>query len=284
MKNINKRKKVTLVKIAVVLLVLIIAVRFLDCYGSKDGEPEMPRYEMVSIETLFDTEQISEESLDDIEIEQLFLQTGLGKEAIYKLCRESSDSSEIIKELKEYQKQLFSGCEQAKMVSLEDGDVLVSMSQRFCYYPHGHAAIVIDGEENLMLEAKSYKAGSCVGSTNKWSKLSSFVVLRVKDEIIEQLIKEGKGNPAQNSAIYAKENLDGLKYSLIKEIRPFSESTPEYTQCAHLVWYAYYASGLDIDENRGLIIKPKDFLVSDVFEIVQVYGISPDRLVRERSE
>ena len=106
----------------------------------------------------------------------------------------------------------------------------------------------------------------------------------MKDEIIEQLIKEGKGNPAQNSAIYAKENLDGLKYSLIKEIRPFSESTPEYTQCAHLVWYAYYASGLDIDEDRGLIIKPKDFLVSDVFEIVQVYGISPDRLVRERSE
>ncbi len=284
MKNINKQKKITLIRIVVVLLVLVILVSFINYYGGQDGKPEFPKYEMVSLESLLDKEKNLTGQFSDWELEQLFLQTGLGEKAIYELYIESNSYEEFIGTLEEFQNQLFFGCESTTMVPLKEGDVLVSMSQRFCYYPHGHAAIVIDAKNDLMLEAKSFQAGSCVGSTKKWSRLSSFVVLRVKDEIIESFIEGGKENPSESAAIYAKENLDGLKYSLVKEIRPFSETIPEYTQCAHLVWYAYYASGLDIDENRGFIIKPKDFIVSDVFEVMQVYGISPNRILKARSE
>ena len=42
--------------------------------------------------------------------------------------------------------------------------------------------------------------------------------------------------------------------------------------------------GLDIDENRGIIIKPKDFLESDVFEVVQVFGINPKTILELRDE
>lgn len=279
-------KKVNIIRITVVFFVLIITLSFINYYGGQDGNPEFPKYEMISIENLLnlDREKNLVEQFDGMELQQLFLQTGLGEKAIYELCVESNTYEEFVDTLEMYQKQLFYGSQEAKMMPLRDGDVLVSMSQRFCYYPHGHAAIVVDAKENLMLEAKSYDAGSCIGSTKKWSRLSSFVILRVKDEIIESFIDTGKENPATSAAIYAKDNLDGLKYSLVKEIRPFSETTPEYTQCAHLVWYAYYASGLDIDENRGLIIKPKDFIISDVFEVVQVYGISPNRLLRAGNE
>lgn len=284
MKKQNKRIKVVLLSVIIGLLVLIPTVKLLDHYGSRDSKPQYPRYDMVSIESIIDVEKLYQGQLSSYDARQLFLQTGLGEEGVETLRSTCENSMELLRLLKVYQKQLFYGEETVTFVPMEKGDVLVSMSQRFCYYPHGHAAIVVDEEENLMLEARSYRAGSCIGSISKWSKLSSVVILRVKEEVAKELLDKGKEHPAIAAALYAEENLNGLPYSLIKEIRPFSETTPEYTQCAHLVWYAYYANGLDIDENRGLIIKPKDFLKSDVFEIVQVYGMDLEKLLKMRNE
>ena len=272
------------IKIIIIVIFIAIIVKVLDYYGSSDSLPEYPGYKREKLETIADMKSLYEGNITKEEERQLFLQTGLGEWGIEGIRKESKNMHELEKKLHYFQKQLFEEKGKKKLTDLQTGDVLVSMSQRLFFYPHGHAAIVTDGKENILLEARSYHAGSCPCKEDKWANLSSFIVLRLKKEIRETF-KEQKGyDPAQKAADYAKENLDGLKYSLFKDLRPLSGSTLEYTQCAHLVWYAYYVSGLDIDENRGIIIKPKDFLESDVFEIVQVFGISPDKLLRMRDE
>lgn len=284
MKKVKRPQKTIHLKVIVIVVLMAVFVKGLDHYGSTDSPPEYPDYEMVDLNETINFNDVYQGIIDRETEGLLFLQTGLGMEGIKTLIEESDDLKEFQKVLTEYQKQLFSGEGRKSVVKLENGDVLVSMSQRLCYYPHGHAAIVIDGEKKRILEARSYVAGSCVCKQEKWEKLSSFVVLRIKEEVVEKFeLKENK-NPAQCAAVYAAENLDGLEYSLLKDLRPLPDTPPEYTQCAHLVWYAYYVSGLDIDENRGLIIKPKDFLESDVLEVVQVFGINPRDLMELRGE
>lgn len=283
----EKRKSIrnTLwMKVITVLLFITMVTKVLYDYGSSDSPPEYPGYKKENIESLVDIEKVYEGNVTREEERNLFLQTGLGKSGISAIRNDCNGLDEFEETLSFFQIQLFEGEGDKRLVDLQTGDVLVSMSQRLCFYPHGHAAIVIDGEEEVLLEARSHKVGSCQCKGEKWAKLSSFVVLRLKDEVREAYEEEFGENPAQKAAEYAKENLDGLKYSLFKDLRPLSGSTPEYTQCAHLVWYAYFVGGLDIDENRGVIIKPKDFLKSDVFEVVQVFGICPNKLLGMRSE
>lgn len=275
-KNCKQKKMFRVISI---LCTLILVVKVLDIYGSTDSPPEYPDYERLSLKSTMNLERLYQGYTDEEMLEQLFCQTGLGEEALEDIIGECDDSQELLKTLEKYQNQLFGEIKEHDVACLEDGDVMVSLSQRLCFYPHGHAAIVTDGETGEILEAKSYVAGSCMGNAEKWSKISSFVILRVKEEVAEVY-----GNPAPKAALYAKNNLNGLEYSLFKDIRLQQDETPEYTQCAHLVWYAYYMCGLDIDENRGIIIKPKDFLESDVFEVVQVFGINPKTILELRDE
>ena len=279
MKTEKNCKQKKLFRVIYVLCTLILFVKVLDFYGSTDSPPEYPDYERLSLKSALDVELLYQGYADEEMQELLFCQTGLGEEALKDIIMECGDSQELLKTLERYQNQLFGETDSRTVVSLEDGDVMVSLSQRLCFYPHGHAAIVTDGETGEILEAKSYVAGSCMGNSKKWSNISSFVILRIKEEVAEVY-----GNPASGAALYAKNNLNGLEYSLFKDIRLKQDETPEYTQCAHLVWYAYYMCGLDIDENRGIIIKPKDFLESDVFEVVQVFGINPKTLLELRDE
>lgn len=280
----RKFKYKRLIAVMVVLLFAGIIFMVLDHYGSSDSPPDYPDYGQIGLEDTVNLKEVYEGNIDAKTERLLFLQTGLGIKGVESVRDMCSNEVEFCDELKQYQRQLFEGVEEKQVVDLKTGDILVSMSQRFCFYPHGHAAIVIDGEENRILEACSYRVGSCECKLSKWSKLSSFVVLRVKEEVTGELEKNGNKNPANSAAVYASQNLSGLKYSLLKDLRPFNESVPEYTQCAHLVWYAYFAVGLDIDENRGLIVKPKDFLKSDMLEIVQVFGMKPDKLLQIHNE
>lgn len=284
MKNKIKMRKVKIWIAIIVTAVLAVSFKILDHYGSSDSKPEYPDYEMRDLNGEIDLLKIYEGVAKEKEMKEIFLQTGLGDAGIASVRTESKNFDEFLNVLEVYQSQLFCGSGTKKLVELKTGDVLVSMSQRFCFYPHGHAAIVVDGEKNILLEARSYRAGSCTCKASKWTKLSSIVILRLKDEVRKVFEKEQGYNPAESAANYAMNHLNGLKYSLFKDLRPLSGTTPEYTQCAHLVWYAYYACGLDIDENRGLIIKPKDFLKSDVFDVVQVFGINPKDILKLHGE
>ena len=270
--------------VLICLVVIGVGTFALYYYGSSDSLPKYPRYEKKDLEEFLDITEAYRGIINEETERELFLQTGLGEIGIEEIRKICESEKEFQTHLLEFQEQLFIGKGEKQLIDLKTGDILVSMSQRLCFYPHGHAAIVIDGDTNQILEARSYKAGSCVCKLSKWSHLHSFVVLRVKEEVVKELLDEGYESPTYNAAFYASKNLNGLKYSLLKDIRVLNEGTPEYTQCAQLVWYAYYKAGLDIDENRGIIVKPKDFLKSDVLDIVQVFGIEPDKLLKMRNE
>ena len=283
----KKKRKACFRRFTTALSVIGFAVMLflvLDYYGSSDSNPQYPKYKSIPLEEITGAEELYNKEADEHTGRLLFLQTGLGEEGLETVRKECKSEAEFFDVLKDFQRQLFEGKGDKTIVDLETGDILVSMSQRFCFYPHGHAAIVTDGKKNEILEARSYQAGSCSCKLSKWSNLSSFVVLRLKEEVVREFIKDGAKNPAQSASTFAKNNLDGLKYSLLKDMRPLKGTSPKYTQCAHLVWYAYFSAGLDIDENRGLIVKPVDFLKSDMLEVVQVFGIRPDKLLKMRNE
>ena len=282
MKERFKYKK--LIRVLICLVVIGVGVFALYYYGSSDSLPKYPGYEKKNLKETLDITEVYRGLINEETERELFLQTGLGEIGIEEIRKICESEKEFQTHLLEFQEQLFSGEGEKQLVDLQTGDILVSMSQRLCFYPHGHAAIVIDGDKNKILEARSYEAGSCVCKQSKWSNLHSFVILRVKEDVIEELVNEGYENPTKSAAVYAAENLMGLKYSLLKDIRVLNDDTPQYTQCAQLVWYAYFKVGLDIDENRGIIVKPKDFLTSDVLEIVQVFGIEPDKILKMRNE
>ncbi len=52
-----------------------------------------------------------------------------------------------------------------------------------------------------------------------------------------------------------------------------SGSLPEGTHCAHLVWYAYKQFGYNVDSDGGFITTPRDLYNSDLWEVIQVYGM-----------
>ena len=100
------------------------------------------------------------------------------------------------------------------------------------------------------------------------SKYPLVAVLRPKN--VDETVRN-------QAAQFAEDNLKGLYYSLLGGI--FSgrdiDEIPATTQCAHLVWYAYMTSGVDIAPKSGKIITPKDFLYSENLEVVQIYGYNP---------
>lgn len=211
---------------------------------------------------------------DDYEL--IFRQTGLGKAAVDKL------KSPL--QLIGYQESYFAKpeytCRMNSPVSfeeriedstvmlapLEDGDVLITNASHVFSWRNGHAAIVVDADNGITLEAVVIGKNSKVQDTDKWRHYPNFVVLRLKD-----------AKKAERTAIAhsAYDYLNDIPYIATIGIIPakYSElETASGTQCAHLVWLAYAAHGYDIDSDGGLIVTPNDILESDLFEVVQVYG------------
>lgn len=180
--------------------------------------------------------------------------------------------------------------------TVQNGDILITFNGHFFGWRSGHAAIVVDAGERLTLEAimPGWDSGIC--SLENWQEYPGFALLRLK------------GAPAgerEQIAAYAREHLAGLPYSLTaftdssgdgltaqgagagsaasigsgrRQERNWSggEDDLSGTQCAHLVWYAYQHFGYDLDSNGGLVVTPSDLYHSDLLELVQIYGLSPN--------
>lgn len=212
------------------------------------------------------------DSLDDEDHDIIFAQTGLGKAAV--------DSLSSLEQLYDYQENYYSAPEfECSMVSpisfeeritgtpiklapLEDGDVLITNSSHVLSWRNGHAAIVIDAENGITLEAVVIGSNSRTQNISKWSRYPNFTVLRLKNTDREQRAQIAK---------YAAEHLNDMPYNVFVGIYPMKYSFSG-TQCAHLVWLAYAAFGYDIDSDRDLLVTPKDISLSELFEVVQVYG------------
>lgn len=180
------------------------------------------------------------------------------------------------------------------LVDLQDGDILITKNSRFLGWRNGHAALVVDAEKGLILEAIMLGTVTKLSPVEKWSTYPSFQVLRLKDEhaLKDESAKKpdnGAESLPKKIATYAEENLTEIPYHLHAGIfeRSFSsglktvqaagqeelaETTLKGTHCAHLVWYAYKQFGIDLDSDGGLIVTPNDIRNSDYLEVIQSFG------------
>lgn len=179
-------------------------------------------------------------------------------------------------------------CRGMPLVDVQNGDILITKNSRFLGWRNGHAGLVVDAENGLVLEALMLGAPSKLCSIARWEKYPSFQILRLKEEYnhsewsvqgkLQFDKKEGVWgeNTAGNIAAYAKETLVDVPYHLLADILrgPKDESfaTLSGTHCAHLVWYAYNQFGIDLDSDGGIVVTPEDIRNSPYLEVVQSYG------------
>lgn len=183
-------------------------------------------------------------------------------------------------------------CYGMPLVDLQDGDILLTKNSRFLGWRNGHAALVVDAEQGLLLEAIMPGTNSKISPISKWSTYPSFLVLRLKEEYIKSIANQEPDLPKQ-IADYAETQLVDVPYLLVAGI--LERSLPERmttveavgqnaeqsakmtktlkgTQCAHLVWYAYKQFGIDLDSDGGVIVTPFDIQNSEYLDIIQTYG------------
>ncbi len=149
---------------------------------------------------------------------------------------------------------------QKAFTDIQNGDILVTDSTYCFCFRHGHAALVVDAERGITLEAFGIGTKSEYSRLGEWRRYPHVLVLRLRaPEAMRQKI-----------ATYAKEHLVGVPYMLSPGAVDDKDMDEEYwgTQCAHLVWAAFEANGYDIDGDGGWLVTPADFTVSGLLQIV----------------
>lgn len=152
-------------------------------------------------------------------------------------------------------------------VNLKKGDILISFNTHTFDWRHGHCAMVLDAEKDILLEHISVGNTSCTTNTASWGRYPGFLVLRHSDE-----------NVGVAAAEYANNKLVGVKYNIFAGMLKKDKSVDEVvdaSHCSHIIWQAYKAVGVDLDYNGGRIVTPRDISKSDILKVVQIYGINP---------
>lgn len=147
-----------------------------------------------------------------------------------------------------------------EFTDLQDGDILVTDSTYCFSFRHGHAALVVDAEQGITLEAFGVGTKSKYSLVSNWKRYPHVLVLRLKaSEEVTQAIAQ-----------YAKQNLTEIPYRISTGMIDDKDMNGDYwgTQCAHLVWAAYFSQGYDIDGDGGWLVTPEDFLKSELLWIV----------------
>ena len=167
---------------------------------------------------------------------------------------------------------------------VQNGDIFISLSTHSVGWRHGHAAIVVDAENGIMLEAAIWGSPSNTRRIGHWSSYANAAHLRVSEDAAEKALDtlgiERDTNMTaalqlgELAAEFALKYEDDVMYGLLTGMFEKSPAPEEYdkTQCSHLVWYAYENFGVDIDSNGGWLVTPKDILLSDKLEVLEKYG------------
>lgn len=241
----------------------------------------VPSYEKTDLTPYLEKETLSEE-----DYELLYHQTGLTRLGV--------DALEDRSELLDYQENFFfegvrahsmaavttprcvlqteEGADfYAKLVPLQEGDILVTSTCHTFGWRNGHAAIVVDAESRRVLEATGPGCNSTLGTANWFAHGTNFMVLRLKGASREE---------RKEIASWAGNNLRGIEYSLFTGFFNAKDQSdgPKTTHCSHLVWQAYKRFGYDIDSDGGPLVTCNDIARSELLEVVQVYGFDPDTL------
>lgn len=281
-----KRRKCRLGMNMVIAVIICTCILFFWVHTAERTARYTPDYPMEDISSYPEQEELTEE-----EYKQLYRQTGLTPLAIDSL-RAENRTEEILAVQERFFAETEVRCErdfllfnevlvepvdvsagttgihmnknESIMPALEDGDILITFNCHFLGWRNGHAAIVLDAEEGLTLEALSLGQDSAVLSVRSWSKRPSFAVLRLTDASQEVRAKV---------ADYAEETLADIPYQLTAGI--WGDDIAG-THCAHLIWYAYNQFGYNLDSDGGIIVTPRDLYDSPLLEVVQLYGIKPE--------
>lgn len=149
---------------------------------------------------------------------------------------------------------------QNPFTDIQDGDILVTDSTYCFCFRHGHAALVVDAEKGITLEAFGLGTDSEYSKLQEWRRYPHVLVLRLNAP--KQVRKQ--------VAEYAREHLVGIPYMLSPGAVDDKDMDEEYwgTQCAHLVWAAFAALGYDIDGDGGWLVLPADFTKSTLLKLV----------------
>lgn len=277
----KKRVKLLIVLCAVLVFICasLGALQLGVWHTGRNWEQWSPDYEKTDITGLLKRETLSEE-----DYATLYRQTGLTAIAIDSMRTSAHGVKRILSiqdflfekhEVTSRKFTIFTYMEEmdeyAPMAYLQDGDILVTSTTRVSWWQYGHAALVVDGAEGLIVESLSPGTKSQLSTAKSaFSYLGNFMILR------PNIDAETKGQVAE----YAKEKLVGLPYQLTTGIftKKYSEKPLKSTQCAHLVWHAYKKFGYDLDSNGGAVVKPQDMARSQHVELVQAFGFDLDGL------
>lgn len=261
---------ISLISKVVAVIIVIAIILYTGIILDHQNFQWTPDYEQQSLDEIILKTELSN---DDYEL--IYKQTGVTKIGVDNLLK--TDKMIVLKDL---QKQLFNTptiepsmfapfvCqhdldEPVKTVPLENGDIIVTDTTHFSFFTIGHAAIVVDAKNGLILNAIGYGSKSQITSIDEIINRPNIMVLR------PQLSKQQR----QDVADYALSNLHNKDYSLTVGI--FGNKLPEdiqQTHCSHMIWAAYQSVGLDLDGNGGKIVMPMDLAKSENVDIIQIYG------------
>lgn len=287
MKKLNEIKYKKLL-IAFILLTLVLVTIVYIIKAIESDTYTSPNYDKINITSILLKDDLSEE-----DYKVLFYQTGLGKSAIDEILKsKEAGLNEILKFQEDFFTDVNTLWEKTSVLTkresiidhngrykygfnlapYDNGYVLITKSNHSLGWLHGHAAIITNSSKNEVLEAVTLGQNSKTLDINDWRIYPSFIMLKLKDEPKKTLNK---------IAAFANDNMNDVPYSLTVGL--FSPKNPTLenlkgTHCSHLVWYAFNHFGYHIDSKWSLLITPKDILNSDLFEVVQIYGVDPENI------
>jgi uncharacterized protein YycO len=236
---------------------------------------------------------LSKKSLTESDYKTLFYQTGLGKVAVDELLKNKETG---ISDIKDFQYNFFAEknilCEKIGIITnqesfvdnkgnykygfnlapYKDGYVLLTKATHSLGWRHGHAGIVTNSEKGETLEAVILGQNSQYQNINKWQMYPSFIMLKLKNVSDEKL---------EEIASFSKQYMYDIPYGLF--IGLLNQKNPDTkdiigTQCSHLVWYPFMQNGYDVDSDGSWLVTPKDIANSDLFEVVQIFGVDPSEI------
>lgn len=278
----KKAKRAIIISASVVLfLALVLAFFVIGERVALGFERYVPGYEKIEL-----SEILEKGALTDEDYAILYKQTGLTKEGIdsviakdgydgiYEIQDEFFKSYEIVDEnfapFCHYYEVEVPKNDLLNLVPLQKGDIIISTSTEFSWWTVGHCAMVIDS--NQVIEVNGVGDTSSITSWGLYSikRRGNFMVLRPNlDEATINAIIE-----------YTKNELVDIPYDPTIGVlsRKYNPEIP-VSQCSHLVWFAFYQFGIDLDSNGGTIVTPKDIANSRYLRLVQVSGFDPVNLL-----
>lgn len=250
-------------------------------------QPFSPAYERVDLGPILDKAALETEDYDT-----LYAQTGLGPAAVDDLramgtagvaqilatqdafftqpCESSCSNLGITTKEHRFLDEEGYMVYAAPLAPLKEGDILVSLSTHTAGWTHGHAGLVVDPKWPMTLESVVLGTRSSAMNANHWRSYTTFMVLRPKaDDATRQAVVD-----------VANQHLTYIPYSLLSGVfgEKFQSLEGDHNaQCGYLPWYAWMAMGLDLDSDGGRIVTPADLAESPNVEVVQLYGLDPEK-------